>query len=94
MMSRLAGFYIAKAIESVAGGTTAAAASRKPPRRAGDHAALDAIHTHHRSPAASHRVAAAVRRFIGGLDRAGRGRRRLGHLRLSPPEPERQPSAH
>jgi len=92
MMSRLAGFYIAKAVESVAAGTTAAGASRIPPGRAGDHAALGPTRTHDGSRPASHRVAAAVHRFIGGLNRAGRGRRRPGHLRLPPPEPARQPS--
>ena len=57
-MSRLAGFYIAKAMESVAAGTTAPA-SAIPPRRAGDHAALDASYAPGRRPATSHRVAAA-----------------------------------
>jgi len=94
MMSRLAGFYIAKAMESVAAGTTAAGESRIPPERAGDHAALDPTRTHDGSRPTSHRVAAAVRRFIGGLNRVRRGRRRLGHPRLPPPNPARQPSAH
>jgi hypothetical protein len=67
-MSRLAGFYIARAMESVTAGT---AASAIPPRRAGVHAALDAIDTDGRGPSTSHRVA-AVRRFIGGLDIASR----------------------
>jgi hypothetical protein len=71
-MSRLAGFYIAKAMESIAGGTTTAAASRRPTRREGDHAAPNAVRTHGRSPSTSHRVAAAVHRFVGGLDRASR----------------------
>jgi len=75
MMSRLAGFYIAKVMESAAAGTTAAGASRRPARRAGDHAAPDAIRSHGRERSASHRVATAVRRFIGGLDTASRGRR-------------------
>jgi hypothetical protein len=74
-MSRMAGFYIAKVMESAAAGTTAAGASRRPARRAGDHAAPDAIRGHGRRRAASHRVATAVRRFIGGLDTASRGRR-------------------
>ena len=76
MMSRLAGFYIARAMGSVAAGT---AASAIPPRRAGVHASLDAIDTDGRGPSTSHRVAAAVRRFIGGLDTASRRRRRPGH---------------
>jgi len=74
-MSRLAGFYIAKVIESAAAGTTAAGASRRPVRRAGDHAAPDAIRNHGRGRSASHRAATAVRRFIGGLDTASPGRR-------------------
>jgi hypothetical protein len=72
MMSRLAGFYIATAVQSLAAGTTTAAASRLPPRRAGDHAAgLDAIGAHHRGPG-RHRVAGAVRRLIRGPDTAQR----------------------
>ena len=82
MMSRLAGFYIATAVESAAASTTAAAASRTPARRAGDYAALDATRTHDRSPTTAQRVAAAVHRIIGGLGQASRGRRRLDHLRL------------
>jgi len=74
-MSRFAGLYIAKVMESAAAGTTAAGASRRPARRAGDHAAPDAIHSHGRGRPAWHRVATAVRRFIGGLDTASRGRR-------------------
>ena len=93
-MSRLAGFYIAKAMESVAAGTVAPAAPAMPPRRAGDHAAPGAIRAHRRGRSAPHRLAAAVYRFIGGLDRVRQGRRRLGHPRLPPPNPARQPSAH
>jgi hypothetical protein len=74
-MSRLAGFYIAKVMESAAAGTTAAGASRRPAGRAGDHAAPDAIRRHGRGRSASYRVATAVRRFIGGLDAASQGRR-------------------
>jgi hypothetical protein len=84
MMSRLAGFYIAKMVES-------AAASGTPPRRAGDHAAPGAIRAHSRGRSAPHRMAAAMHRFIGGLARVGRGRRKPGHLH--PPQPARQPSA-
>lgn len=69
-MSRLAGFYIAKATESIAAGTTAAAASRGPTRREDDHAAPDTVRAHSRGPSTSHRVAAAVHRFIGGPNRA------------------------
>jgi hypothetical protein len=93
-MSRLAGFYIAKAMESVAAGTVAPAAPAMPPRRAGDHAAPDANHIPGRRLLGSHRVAAAAHRFIGGLSRVRLGRRRLGHPRLPPPNPARQPSAH
>jgi hypothetical protein len=82
-MSRLAGFYIAKMVESAASGT--------PPRRAGDHAAPGAIRAHRRGRSAPHRLAAAVYRFIGGLTPAGRGPREPGHLH--PPQPARQPSA-
>ena len=92
-MSRLAGFYIAKAMESVAAGTIAPAASAMPPRRADDHAAPDAHHPPGRRPSSLHRVAAVAHRFIGGLDRVRQGRR-LGHSRLPPPNPARQPSAH
>lgn len=74
-MSRFAGFYIATVMDSAAAGTTAAGASRRPARRAGDHAGPDAIHSHgRRGRSAWHRVATAVRRFIGGLDTASRGR--------------------
>jgi hypothetical protein len=66
-MSRLAGFYIAKAIESAAGSPTAAAASRVPPRRTRDNAA---IRTHDRNPAVFQRAAAAVHHIIGGLRRS------------------------
>jgi hypothetical protein len=81
-MSRLAGFYIAKAIESAAGGTTEAAASRTPPRRAGDHAALDATSSHDRSAAILQLVTAAVHRTIGGLGKASQAHRRLDHPRV------------
>ena len=89
-MSRLAGFYIIEAIDSAAGGTRATAASR---RRASDHGALDAPRTHDHDPAILQRVAAAVRRIIGGLGRADQDRRRLDHLRVPPPEPARQPAS-
>jgi hypothetical protein len=81
-MSRLAGFYIATAIESAAGGTTVAAAARTLPRRAVDHAALDATSSHDRSASILQLVAAAVHRTIGGLGKASRGHRRLDHLRV------------
>jgi len=93
LMSRLAGFYIAKAIESAAGSPTPAAASRVPPRRTGAHAALGIIRAHNRNPAIVQRVVAAVHHIIAGSRRAGRGRRRLDHLRVPPREPRRQPSA-
>jgi hypothetical protein len=82
-MSRLAGFYIAKMVES-------AATSGVPPRRAGDRASPGAVRRGG-GRSARHRVAAAVHRFIGSLAGAGRGRRKLGHLH--PPPPARQPSA-
>jgi hypothetical protein len=59
-MSRLAGFYIAKVVES-------AAASSTPRRRAGDHAAPDAIRAHGRGRSASRRVAAALRHHVWRL---------------------------
>src|SRR5262249_37377391 len=93
LMSRLAGFYIAKAIESAAGSPTPAAASRLPPRRTGAHAALGIIRAHNRNPAIVQRVVAAVHHIIGGSRRAGRGRRRPDHLRVLPRESTRQPSA-
>ena len=83
-MSRMAGYYIAKMVES--------AASATPPRRAGDRAAPGAIRAHGHGRSAPHRAAAAVQRFIGGLAGASRDRRKPGHLR--PPPPARQPSAH
>jgi len=91
-MSRLAGFYIAKAMESAAGGSTAAAVSGVPPRRAGDHVALDAIRANHRSPSILQRVVAAVH-LISGLLRIGPGRRRLDHLGVLPRDSAQQPSA-
>jgi hypothetical protein len=93
VMSRLAGFYIATAVESAAAGTTEAAASRQPPRRAGDHVALGATSSHDRSASILQRVAAAVHRIISGLGKASRSHRRLDHLRVPPREPARQPSA-
>ena len=59
-MSRLAGFYIAKVVES-------AAASGTPRRRAGGNAAPDAIRAHGRGRSASRRVAAAVRHLVWRL---------------------------
>ena len=76
MMSRLAGFYIAKAVESAAGSPTTAA-SCAPARRTDGHAALDTIRTHDRNPAILPGGAAAMHHIIGGLREAGRGRRRL-----------------
>jgi hypothetical protein len=73
MMSRLAGSYIAKAIEGAARSTTAAAASRGASRRTGEHAALDAIRTHDRNPAIFQRAVAAVHHITGGL-RSATGR--------------------
>jgi hypothetical protein len=91
MMSRLAGFYIAKAIESVAGRPPAAAASDVLPRRAGANPALGVIRAHDRNPAILQQVVAAVRHIIGGLRRVGRERQRLDHLRVRPREPAQQP---
>jgi hypothetical protein len=86
-MSRLAGFYIAKAIEGAAISTTAAAASGVVPRRTGEHAALDTIRTHDRTPAIFQRAVAAVHYITGGVRRAGRSRRRLDHLRVPRQDP-------
>ena len=72
-MSRLAGFYIAKVVES-------AAASGTPRRRAGGHAAPDAIRAHGRGRSASRRGATAVRRHV----------RRLGYWAASSSRWERE----
>jgi hypothetical protein len=66
-MSRLAGFYIAKAVEGAARSTTPAAASRVTPGRTSEHAALDTRRTQDRTPAVFQRAVAAVHHITGGL---------------------------
>lgn len=73
-MSRLAAFYVVKAMERAAAGTTTAS----PPRgRTDDHDAPETIRAHGGTPSLGQRVFAAVSRGIGGA--AGKtGQRRLG----------------
>jgi len=78
-MSRSGVFYVVKAMERAATGTTTASTPRVPPRRADDHGAPDAIRVHGGGPSRWQRIAAAVRHSAGGaLGKAGWGHRRLG----------------
>jgi hypothetical protein len=66
-MSRLAGFYIATAIEGAVRSTTPAAASRVGPTRTGEHAPPDTHCTHDRNHAIFQRAVAAVHYITGSL---------------------------
>jgi hypothetical protein len=76
-MSRLAVFYVVKAMERAAAGTTTASPPRMP-RRVDDHDAPETIRAHGDGPSLMRRVFAAVSRGIGtapgqtGHRRAGR----------------------
>jgi hypothetical protein len=73
-MSRLASFYVVKAMERAAAGTTPAS----PPRmRAADHDAPETIGSHGGTPSLVQRVLAAVSRSIGSAP-GKTGQRRLG----------------
>ncbi len=75
-MSRLAAFYVVKAMERAAAGTTASP-PRVPRGRADDHDAPATIRAHGGTPSLGQRVFAAVSRGIGGA--AGKtGQRRPG----------------
>jgi hypothetical protein len=72
-MSRSASFYVVKAMERAASGTTTAS----PRGRADDHEASETVRAHGNGPSLVRRVFAAVSRGIGGAPRQT-GRRRLG----------------
>jgi len=73
-MSRSGVFYVVKAMERAAAGTTTA----DPPRgQANDHDAPGTIRAHGGTPSLGRRVFAAVSRGIGSV-RGGTGHRRLG----------------
>jgi len=65
-MSRLAGFYIAKAIESAPRGTSAAATSHVPPRRTANDNLVSGARKHDSNPTFLERVFAAVHRSVRG----------------------------
>jgi hypothetical protein len=73
-MSRLAAFYVVKAMERAAAGTTTASPSRG---RADDHDAPETIPAHGGTPSLTRRVFAAVGRSIGSAP-GKTGQRRLG----------------
>jgi hypothetical protein len=72
-MSRLAVFYVVKAMERAAAGTTPASPSPVARGRVDDHDAPETIRTHGNTPSFRHRIFAAVTRAPGKA-----GRRRLG----------------
>ena len=76
-MSRSASFYVVKAMERAATGTTTASPSGVPRGRADDHEAPETVRAHGDGPSLVRRVFAAVSRGIGGAPRQT-GRRRLG----------------
>jgi hypothetical protein len=76
-MSRSGSFYVVKAMERAAAGTTTASPSRVPPGRADDHDAPETIRAHGDRSSLLRRVFAAVSRGIGGAP-GQTGRRRLG----------------
>ena len=76
-MSRLAVFYVVKAMERAAAGTTPASPSPVPRGRADDHDAPETIRAHGDRSSLVRRVFAAVSRGIGGAP-GQTGRRRLG----------------
>jgi hypothetical protein len=78
-MSRSGVFYVVKAMERAAAGTTTASTPRVPLRRADDHGAPDAIRVHGGRPSRWQRISAVVRGSTGApLGKPGWGRRRLG----------------
>jgi hypothetical protein len=76
-MSRSGVFYVAKAMERAAAGTTTASQSRVPRGQANDHDAPETIRAHGDSPSLVRRVFAAVGRSIGSTP-GQTGRRGLG----------------
>jgi hypothetical protein len=76
-MSRSAVFYVVKAMERAAAGTTPASPPPAPRRRADDHDAPETTRTHGNPPSFLRRVFAAVTHGAGG--RPGKaGERRPG----------------
>jgi hypothetical protein len=65
-MSRSAVFYVVKAMERAAAGTTPASPPPAPRRRADDHDAPETIRAHGNTPSFLHRIFAAVTRGTGG----------------------------
>jgi hypothetical protein len=76
-MSRSAVFYVAKAMERAAAGTTQASPHPAPRRRADDHDAPETTRAHGDTPSFLHRVFAAVTHGAGGTPGKA-GRRRPG----------------
>jgi hypothetical protein len=76
-MSRSAVFYVVKAMERAAAGTTPASPPPAPRRRADDHDAPETIRAHGNTPSFLRRVFAAVTRGTGGAPGKAR-QRRLG----------------
>jgi hypothetical protein len=76
-MSRLAVFYVVKAMERAAAGTTPASPSPVPRGRADDHDAPETIRAHGDTPSLVRRVLAAVSRNTGGAP-GKTAHRRLG----------------
>jgi hypothetical protein len=71
-MSRLAAFYVVKAMERAASGTTTA----RPPRgRPADLDAPETVRAHGRAPSPGRRVLAAISRSIGSAPRKTAHRR-------------------
>jgi hypothetical protein len=78
-MSRSGVFFVVKAMERAAAGTTTASRPPVSPSRADDHGAPDAIRVHGGSPSLWQRISAAVRHGPGAAPgKPGWGRRRLG----------------
>jgi hypothetical protein len=76
-MSRSAVFYVVKAMERAAAGTTPASPPPALRRRADDHDAPETTRAHGETPSFLHRVFAAVTRRTGGT-RGKAGQRRPG----------------
>jgi hypothetical protein len=78
-MSRSGVFYVVKAMERTAAGTTTASPPPVPPSRSGDQDVPAALRARGAGPSLWERVSAAVRQRAAGAPRkAGWGRRRLG----------------
>jgi len=78
-MSRTGLYYVVKAMERAATGTTEASRPPVPPRRSDSHDVPEALRARGAAPSLWQRLAAAVRHGNDGAPRhSGSGRRRLG----------------